>query len=135
MHPVRQPPSKHLDSVMQAQFGADVASEGDTYVVRIRGELDRYDCPRLEQILVAADSSHATRIVLDIEELSFIDGAGVEVLLAAVRQSESNGGRLRLTPDNANVARIFGFLRFDRSLPLAPHGLDLKEDVHSGLGR
>jgi len=112
---------------MQAQFGADVASEGASHVIRVRGELDLDECPRLEQLLAAAEASQAVRIVLDLEELTFIDGSGLGVLLAASRRSSRNGSRLRITPARADVARIFRFLSFDQLLPLAPYGLDLNE--------
>jgi anti-anti-sigma factor len=60
-----------------------VAKEGDTYVIRVEGELDLFERPRLERALRKAEGSHVTRILLDLEELTFIDAAGLSALVSA----------------------------------------------------
>jgi anti-sigma B factor antagonist len=96
-----------------------VADGGNSVVIRVEGELDLYRCPELLDALRGAESSQADRIILDLQALRFIDAAGLQVLLAASRRSASNGDRLRVTRGRGEVARMFGLMALDRTLPFA----------------
>ena len=98
----------------------DIEAEpnGAAYVVRLRGELDLAGCPDLEMALSQAVHSQSDPILVDLEELSFIDGAGLESLLVVGRQAASNGDRLRITQGAGQVARLFHLTAVDRTLPL-----------------
>ena len=121
MHPFREPSMSRQKTAMQSPLRVEVASEGDTALIRVRGELDLHGCPHLEQALIDADTGPAARIVLDLEELTFIDGSGLEVLVAASRRSSANGGRLRITTGKGEVPRILHLVALDQVLPLTPH--------------
>jgi anti-sigma B factor antagonist len=101
-------------------FTVNTASEGDTFVVRITGELDLFECPRLVWALREAEATHAPRILLDLEGLTFIDAAGLGVLVAAWRRSLTNGNRLRVTQGMGDVASMFCLTALDTRLPLIP---------------
>ena len=103
-------------------FAISAAGDGDTYVIRVEGELDLSDCPHLEHALRAAEVSHAIRILLDLEELTFIDAAGLSVLVAAWHRSMTNGNRLQVTPGKGDVASMFRLTGLDLVLPFRPPG-------------
>ena len=92
--------------------------DGDAYVIRVQGELHVSGCPRLELALAKAEQSQARRILLDLEEVTFIDSFGLETVLKASRRSASNGNRLRITPGKGNVADMFRVSALDATLPL-----------------
>lgn len=98
-------------------FAIAAAKEGDAYVICIEGELDLFECPRLERELREAEASHSLRILLDLEKLTFIDAAGLSVLVMAWHRSMSNGDRLRVTPGRGNVADMFHLTALDTVLP------------------
>lgn len=98
-------------------FGITTARMGDSYVVCVEGELDLSDCPRLERALQKAEASDATRILLDLEKLTFIDAAGLSVLVMARHRSARNGDRLRVTLGRGNVAEMFHLTALDTVLP------------------
>ena len=91
----------------------------DTYAIRIKGELDLSECPRLEQALRKGEASHATRILLDLEGLTFVDAAGLSVLVMAWRRSMSDGNRLRVTRGRGNVAYMLHLTALDTVLPFS----------------
>lgn len=97
-------------------FAVSAAREGDTCVIQLQGELDLFDCPRLEHALHEAEATHATRILLDLEELTFIDAAGLGTLVAAWHRSVSDGNRLQVTPGRGSVADIFRLTAIDTVL-------------------
>jgi anti-sigma B factor antagonist len=98
----------------------------DACWIRIRGELDLAGCPGLELVIGEAEQTQARRIILDLEQLRFIDSAGLGALLNASRRSASNGGRLRITPGTGHVADMFRLTALDKTLPL------LRTPIRSG---
>jgi anti-anti-sigma factor len=98
-------------------FEITVAKEGDAYVICAEGELDLSECPCLEHAIQKAEASRAMRILLDLERLTFIDAAGLSVLVMAWRRSASNGGGLRVTRGRDNVAHMFHLTALDTVLP------------------
>jgi anti-sigma B factor antagonist len=101
-------------------FAIDAANEGDAFVIRVKGELDLFECPRLERALREAEASHAIRILLDLEELTFIDAAGLSVLVTAWHRSMTDSNRLRVTHGKGSVADMFRLTALDMVLPFVP---------------
>jgi anti-sigma B factor antagonist len=85
----------------------DAAYDAEDYVVRIQGELDLATCLELEHALVQAEAARPPRISLDLAQLTFIDSAGLYVLLSARRRSAANGVQLRMKHGKGQVARMF----------------------------
>lgn len=101
-------------------FEISATSKDDIYAIRIEGELDLSECPRLEHALQEAEASLATWILLDLDELVFIDAAGLSVIVAAWRRSVADGSRLRVTHGGGSVARMFHLTAIDTILPFVP---------------
>jgi anti-sigma B factor antagonist len=101
----------------------DAEQQRDTYVVRIVGELDLSGCPDLELALDAAEQTQAGRILLDLEELTFIDSIGLRTLLQASRRSASNGNRLQITRGKGHPAKLLRLTGLDEVLPLTDPSL------------
>ena len=96
----------------------DAEHQSDAYVVRIAGELDLSGCPGLERTLEEAEQTEADRIIIDLEELTFIDSIGLRILLEASRRSASNGNRLQLTRGRGHPAKMFLLTGLNEVLPL-----------------
>jgi anti-anti-sigma factor len=62
--------------------------------VRLSGEMDLSVVGWVDREMLRAESTDAARIVLDLDELEFLDAAGVRLLLHLNARSKSNGGRL-----------------------------------------
>jgi anti-sigma B factor antagonist len=82
------------------QSGRDVAW------VRVTGELDLATVPQLEQTLGQAQLC-ARRVVLDLRQLTFMDCAGLHVILDASDHASQAGARLVLVRGPAPVDRVF----------------------------
>jgi anti-anti-sigma factor len=77
--------------------------------VRLRGELD------LATAEVVADRLRALAerrdvVLLDLDEVSFIDASGVRVVLAAAAAARNDGWSFAVTHGSAPVRRLFGLL-------------------------
>lgn len=111
-------------------FAIDAAKGDDPYLICVAGELDLFECPHLERALQEAEASHAIRILLDVEELTFIDAAGLGVLVAAWHRSASDSNRLQVTSGRGNVADLFRLTTLDMVLPFIPGpDSDLRDPV------
>jgi anti-anti-sigma factor len=95
----------------------ETARQDGTYVIRLRGEFDLGSCETVDEALRAAEESDAERIVLDVDELRFIDSSGLQVILRAQRRSNSSGRRLRITRGTGHVADMFRLTALDMTLP------------------
>jgi len=94
--------------------------DGDTYVVRLAGELDVAGTDLVDRALTQAEESDAGRILVDIDRLEFIDSHGLRTLLRAHRRDEESGaGRLRVTRGRGHVAELLRLTAIDQTLRFA----------------
>ena len=83
----------------------DIVEKPDAVFVVVEGEVDLCAASRFEESLAAAAASEAPAIVLDLDRVSFMDSAGVHVLLQ-FSLSEQGRGRLALTHSSPQVRRL-----------------------------
>jgi anti-sigma B factor antagonist len=65
-------------------------------VVGVSGEIDLASAPKLREELTGALRRHGARLALDLGDVTFIDCAGVNALLAARRHARLEGGWVRV---------------------------------------
>ena len=76
-------------------------------VVRVTGELDAATAPVLRKAFVdLVEEQGSLDVVVDVSELSFIDSAGLGVLVAASRKLTNLGGELTLSAPTRAVAKV-----------------------------
>ena len=85
----------------------DVRSESDKVVLRLHGELDLLGAPLLQKEIENAEAEAKGILVLDLQELQFIDSAGLRVILDAHERTRSRGTELALTRGPEQVQRLF----------------------------
>jgi anti-sigma B factor antagonist len=73
--------------------------------VRVAGELDFAAAPQLEATLQAAQL-HASKVVLDLRALSFIDSGGARVIADAAARARPDGRRLMVVRGSREVDRL-----------------------------
>jgi anti-sigma B factor antagonist len=118
MHTTQDSPVGSRQAVFSLPpFAITAAREGNSYVIRVEGELDLSECSQLESALRKAEASFATRILLDLDQLAFIDAAGLSVLVAAWRRSAVDGNRLQVTRGGGSVANMLRLTALDTVLP------------------
>jgi anti-sigma B factor antagonist len=87
-------------------------------VITVAGEVDIATAPRLGQHLATLAGS-GRPVIADLDQVSFIDAAGLRVLAAAARQAAAAGGRLHVVSGRYQVRRNFALTGLDRQIPLA----------------
>jgi anti-anti-sigma factor len=64
--------------------------------IRMLGELDLSVIGLVDREMERAEASDASQIILDLENLEFLDASGIRLLLHLNERSQSSGGRLRI---------------------------------------
>ena len=101
------------------QLTVRVEPDGEELLVRAFGELDLSNAKTLEAELRRAIGGDAPGVVLDLSGVTFIDSAGLRVLLLMAKHSLQNGGRLCLLRGSEPVDRVIEVGGVESSLPLA----------------
>jgi anti-anti-sigma factor len=81
-------------------------------VVRLSGELDLAVADLLRAALTAARRGAGT-VVVDLGELSFMDCAGIGVLVEERRRAEAEGYEVRITGASGEVAELLALTGID----------------------
>lgn len=95
----------------------DGARHGDRYVIAVAGDLDLSGIPAMQAEVSKAESSDARRIVIDLSAVTFMDSAGMKLLLQAHARSRAEADRLRLVRGPRRVQRVFEMTNTDALLP------------------
>lgn len=73
--------------------------------IHLTGELDLATCPRFEQVLREAQDD-ASIVSIDLQELSFIDGAGLAAIVNAAARRTAAEASLTLVGPAGQVERL-----------------------------
>lgn len=84
--------------------------------MRLRGELDLATGPTLAASLRAL-CGPGQRVLLDLDDLTFIDMGGLRVVLAAVDDASSDGWAFTITRGSAAVRRLIELVGAESRLP------------------
>jgi anti-anti-sigma factor len=76
-------------------------------VLELHGELDLLGAPLLQQEIESAQLEATGIVVLDLQDLQFVDSAGLRVILAAHERLRRHGQELALTQGSEQVQRLF----------------------------
>jgi len=80
--------------------------DGSSAVLHVRGELDAYSAPGLEDQLSRLIAEKVEGVVLDLSETAFLDSSGLRAILTAQRRLSENHGELRLRAPSEAVTRL-----------------------------
>ena len=90
----------------QQGLRVSTSRDGATAVVCVEGDLDLSSVGDLRHSLVSLVDAGASCLVLDLGRVSFLDCAGIRVLVTARDLTASKGGWMRLESVPAGVRRI-----------------------------
>lgn len=98
-------------------------------VARVFGDVDVATAPRLREQLVGLVTNGRSRIVLDLDEVGFLDSTGLGVIIGVLKRTRTHGGDLRLVATSPRLVALFDLTGLDRTLPLAATAADAVADT------
>lgn len=89
---------------------------GEIAVVRLAGRLDLLSAADVKQRLSKAVSDGRRRLVVDLEEVGFIDSSGLGALIGGLKAARLAGGDLRIAGAGDQATVILELTTLDRVL-------------------
>lgn len=90
----------------QEHLHVEVRQQRDRVVLHLEGELDLASSPILERALEGAEVAGTPLLVLDLDELRFVDSTGLRIILLAHEGARGRGQEFAITPGSPQVQRL-----------------------------
>jgi anti-sigma B factor antagonist len=100
------------------ELRTDVSEVEGWTVVTVHGEIDVATSPTLRERLIDQVNGGATRLVLDLEAVDFLDSTGLGTIVSLLKRVRTHGGDLRLVCTEARIRRLFEITGLDKAVPL-----------------
>ncbi len=88
------------------EFVIERVEDGTQVILQLRGDLDLYSAPGLDDALVAAEGEKWPLIVLDLRNLEFIDSMALRLVMRTQARAEQDGRRMVLVRGPAFLDRV-----------------------------
>src|SRR5687768_16425338 len=101
----------------------------DTTCARLvlRGELDLYSAPALDDMLVDVEGEKWPLVMLDLRELEFLDSAGLRLIVRTQARAGQDGRRLVIIRGPETVQRVFTLTGLDAEFEFADAPVAVEE--------
>jgi anti-sigma B factor antagonist len=96
----------------------DTETKGDRTVVKVGGEIDVYTAPKLREKLIDLVSGGSYHIVVDMENVDFLDSTGLGVLVGGLKRVRAHDGSLRLVCTQDRILKIFRITGLTKVFPI-----------------
>jgi anti-sigma B factor antagonist len=88
--------------------------ENGKLLVKIEGEVDVYTSIDLKKELTKLVESDQKNIIIDLENVNYMDSSGLGVLVALLKELKKIGGELKLISLPVSVKKIFDLTRLTK---------------------
>lgn len=109
-----------------ASPAAPVLHQDRPNVLPLEGDIDLHVSPVITESLTEMIKKKPKQIVIDLSRVTYIDSAGLAVLIVAMQEVEAYGGKFFLAGVQETLRLIFQTSRLDRTFRIFP-------DVDSAL--
>ena len=99
-------------------FDLETESEGNSALVRIRGDLDLQVVERVTEALTQIESGEPELLVIDLSRVSFMDSSGMGAIAAAHIRATDAGRRFAIVRPPAGVRQAFDRTRLDEVITI-----------------
>jgi anti-anti-sigma factor len=102
---------------MGEELSVTIRRERGVVIAEVAGDMDMSTVPRLgEHLFPLADSGQP--LIVDLNRITFIDSAGLGVLIATARRAGVHGGSLHAVCSRPQTRKLLWLTGVDRRIPL-----------------
>lgn len=103
---------------MSEKLRVDVERKGGVNVIRLSGAALDVSTAQDFKTECGGIVQENPRVVLNLQNLDFVDSSGVGALLSLLRQSKTAGGDVKICSVPDNILALFELVRFNRLFDL-----------------
>ncbi len=103
--------------------------ETNIMLVRLNGRLDATASPNVKATLRTLLEKNHLNIIVDLEEVPFIDSSGLASLVSGLRLAREKGGNIVLSGLQSQTQIVFRLTMLDRVFPIHPTFDDAKRSL------
>jgi len=104
-----------------ASPAAPVLHQDRPNVLPLEGDIDLHVSPAVTESLKAMIKKKPERIVIDLSRATYIDSAGIAMLILAMQEVEAYGGKFFLSGLQEPIRSILETSRLDRTFRISPN--------------
>lgn len=84
------------------------------WVFALKGELDIFSSPNFKEKVVNAFESRNSDIMIDFENLEYVDSTGLGALISILRRLKENNNKIFIDNIKANIKKLFLITELDK---------------------
>lgn len=96
------------------------AKRGDIVIIAVKGKLDVFTSPALEEKLRGLIEAGEKQLVVDLSEVDYISSSGLEAFLVGAKKGHEVGGQLALCGLKDHIRQIFDVTHFSSIFSIYP---------------
>lgn len=103
--------------------------ESDITVVRLVGRLDAKASPDVRNTLQELIKAGHAKLIVDLENVPFIDSSGLAALVSGLRMAREDGGNVVLSGAQSQAQVVFRLTMLDRVFAIHPSLNEAKQTL------
>jgi anti-sigma B factor antagonist len=100
------------------ELGLVVREQDAWAVLTVSGEIDIATAPSLRERLHGLLAEDKHQIVVDLDDVGFLDSTALGVLVGVLKRARSEGGEVRIVCTQPRVRKVFEITRLDSAFDL-----------------
>jgi anti-sigma B factor antagonist len=97
----------------------ETRDENGRTIVKVGGEIDVYTAPKLREQLVELVGAGKYHLIVDMEDVDFLDSTGLGVLVGGLKRVRAHEGSLRLVCTQERILKIFRITGLTKVFPIS----------------
>lgn len=103
--------------------------EANITLVRLKGRLDAMTCSEVKATLREFVEKGRLRIIIDLQNVPFIDSSGLTALVSGLRLAREKGGNIALSSIQPQAQTVFRLTMLDRIFSVYPTVDEAKQSL------
>ncbi len=96
----------------------DVEEKEEAVILKLDGEVDVYTAPKLKSRLIDLVDQSKFKIIVNLENIDFMDSSGLGVLVGGLKRVRSHDGAIALVCTQENILKIFRITGLVKVFPI-----------------
>jgi anti-sigma B factor antagonist len=99
---------------LSVDLSVSSSEQGALTVVHVGGEIDVYTAPLLREALDKQIAAGRNDLVVDLENVTFMDSTGLGVLVGRLKLVRGQNGSLRIVSSQERILKVFKITGLDK---------------------